>query len=137
MSEYGLHLVSLKDVVKRVYLEILPSHRKVIGDGIELDSMNRLFQLETFHCFVSPLIDHVESALFSSRKDVVTLAGNRIDVRLMDLFDLLAEAANPQVPDPDFPILSTRNAYLVIFEGNIFNFLVSLKDGQRPDNIRG
>ena len=135
MSEYGLHLVSLKDIVKGVDLEILSSHRKVIGDGIKLDPMNRLFQLETFHCFVGPLIDHVESTLFSSRKDVVALAGNRIDVRLMDLFDLLTEAANSQVPDPDFPILSTRHAYLVIFEGNIFNFLVSLKDSQRPDNI--
>lgn len=129
--------MSLKDIVKRVYLEILSSHRKVIGDGIELDPMNRLFQLEPFHCLVGPFIDHVESPLLSSRKDVVTLAGDCVDVRLMDLFDLLAEAANPQVPDPDFPILSTRHAYLIIFEGDVFNFLVSLKDSQRPDNIRG
>ena len=137
MSEYGLHLVPLKDVVKWVYLEILSSHCKVIGNRIELDPMNRLFQLEPFHCFVGPLIDHVQSTLLSSWKDVVTLAGHRIDVWFMDLFDLLTKAANPQVPDPDFPILATRHTYFVIFEGDVFNFLVSFKDSQRPDNIRG
>ena len=80
MSEDGLHFMPLKDVVQRVYLQILPSHRKVIRHRIELNPMNRLFQLEPFHCFVGSLIDYVESSLLSSRKDVVALAGNRIDV---------------------------------------------------------
>jgi len=73
---------------------MLPTNGKVIGSWVKLDSMNRLLELKLFDYFIISLIYYVESSLLSTRNDVVSLTAYSIDVRFMDISNLLAKTAD-------------------------------------------
>lgn len=99
--------MSLEDVVEGIYLEVLSSHGKVVGDWIELYTVDGLFQLKSLNCLVSSVVYHIKPAFLPSRKDVIALAGNSVNIRLMKVFNLLTEAADSQVPYSNFTILTS------------------------------
>lgn len=136
MREDRVHLMTLQDVVKRIYLKILTAHRKMISNRIELNPVDRFLELESFDRLESPVINHIHAALFPSWQDVVALASHSIDIRFVKILYLLAKAANSQVPNSDFTILPSRDTYFIIFKGNILDLFVALQYGKRSDDIR-
>ena len=73
---------------------MLPTNGKVIGSWVKLDSVNRLLELKLLDYLIISLIYYVESSLLSTRNDVVSLTAYSIDVRFMDISNLLAKTAD-------------------------------------------
>lgn len=80
MFEEGFHLPFLKDLLQGVYLQVFSAHSEVSGCRVELQAMNRLLQLKCIDHFIGSVVDYVQPAFFSSRKDVVSLASHCVDV---------------------------------------------------------
>ena len=84
----------LQYFIQRINLQILAPYSKVISDRVELYSMDSFRQLELFDCFTVAIIDDIQSAFFTSRKNVVSFAGDRVDIGFMDRPYLLAQTAD-------------------------------------------
>ena len=74
---------------------MLPTNSKVIGSWVKLDTMNRLLELKLLDYLIISLIYYVESSLFPTRNNVIALTTYSIDVRFMDISNLLAKTADP------------------------------------------
>jgi hypothetical protein len=80
MLKQGFHLFLLEYLLQRIYFEVFPAHGEVAGCRVELQTMDRLFELESLDNLVGPVVDDVQPSFFSSRQNIVPLTSQSIDV---------------------------------------------------------
>lgn len=80
MSEDGVHFVFLQHLIQLINLQVFPTDCEVVGDWIELNSVDWLLHLELFHHLISAIIDDIQPSLFPTRKYVVSFAGYSVDI---------------------------------------------------------
>ncbi len=89
---------------------------EVVRVGTELNAVNGSFLVKFIQYFVHSLINEVDSALFSSRYNVVSFAGQAIYIVGMNVFYLMLKGTNSQIPYSYLPVLTPAHANLVVLK---------------------
>lgn len=110
---------------------MLSPYGKMIGGRIELNAMNRFFQLKSFNYFVIPLVNNVKSSLFPARNNIIAFTTYSIDIRFMNIPYFMTKTTDSQIPDSDLLVLTTCYAKLIVLECYIFNFIMALQHCHR------
>lgn len=107
----------------------------MVGSRAELDAVNRRLFLESFYHFIHPVIYDIYSPLLTTWDDIVGFAGEGIDVVLMNRFDFVLKRSYSEVPYPNLFVLPCTETDFVVFEGDVFDSIVSFQDQEGFDDI--